>query len=83
MERCARALARSVGYIGAATVEYLYTLDDGKYYFLELNPRLQVGLINCLFVSGPPEQDVSSCMPRGLGCCTLLPLALHQFRGLK
>lgn len=44
MERCARALARSVGYVGAATVEYLYTLDDGKYYFLELNPRLQVGL---------------------------------------
>lgn len=44
MERCARALARSVGYVGAATVEYLYTLDDGKYYFLELNPRLQVGI---------------------------------------
>ena len=44
MERCARALARSVGYVGAATVEYLYTLDDGKYYFLELNPRLQVGM---------------------------------------
>ncbi|CAL8465869.1 g5405 [Coccomyxa elongata] len=42
MERCARALAKSVGYVGAATVEYLYTLDDGKYYFLELNPRLQV-----------------------------------------
>lgn len=42
MERCARALARSVGYVGAATVEYLYCLDEGRYYFLELNPRLQV-----------------------------------------
>lgn len=42
MERCARALARAVGYVGAATVEYLYSLDDGGYYFLELNPRLQV-----------------------------------------
>ena len=42
MERCARSLAKAVGYIGAATVEYLYTLEDGKFYFLELNPRLQV-----------------------------------------
>lgn len=41
MERCARALARSVGYVGAATVEYLYLIDEGKYCFLELNPRLQ------------------------------------------
>lgn len=42
MERCARALARAVGYVGAATVEYLYALESGKYCFLELNPRLQV-----------------------------------------
>ena len=42
MESCARALARSVGYVGAATVEYLYALETGEYCFLELNPRLQV-----------------------------------------
>jgi len=42
MERCARALARSVGYQGAATVEYLYAVEEKRYYFLELNPRLQV-----------------------------------------
>jgi acetyl-CoA carboxylase/biotin carboxylase 1 len=42
MERCARALARSVGYVGAATVEYLYLIEERKYCFLELNPRLQV-----------------------------------------
>lgn len=30
-----------VGYVSAGTVEYLYD-TTGRYYFLELNPRLQV-----------------------------------------
>lgn len=30
-----------VGYVSAGTVEYLYD-TDGNYFFLELNPRLQV-----------------------------------------
>jgi len=40
MELAAVRMAKEVGYVGAGTVEYLYV--DGKYYFLELNPRLQV-----------------------------------------
>lgn len=41
MERHAVHLAKMVGYVSAGTVEYLFT-EDGSFYFLELNPRLQV-----------------------------------------
>ena len=42
MEKAAVALAQAVGYANAGTVEYLYSEPDQKFYFLELNPRLQV-----------------------------------------
>lgn len=41
MEKAAVRLAKMVGYVSTGTVEYLYE-DDGSFYFLELNPRLQV-----------------------------------------
>ena len=42
MEEAAVRLAEMVGYRSAGTVEYLYDVDSGQWYFLELNPRLQV-----------------------------------------
>lgn len=39
--QCAVCLAKTVGYVSAGTVEYLYS-QDGSFHFLELNPRLQV-----------------------------------------
>nr|QLI61955.1 acetyl-CoA carboxylase 2 [Streltzoviella insularis] len=42
MEKAAVRLAKMVGYVSAGTVEYLYDPATGSYFFLELNPRLQV-----------------------------------------
>ncbi|VDM04941.1 unnamed protein product [Schistocephalus solidus] len=42
MERAAIKLAKLVGYTSAGTVEYLYNPETQEFFFLELNPRLQV-----------------------------------------
>jgi acetyl/propionyl-CoA carboxylase alpha subunit/acetyl-CoA carboxylase carboxyltransferase component len=41
MRECSIRLLRKAGYLGLATCEYLVT-EDRRFYFLEVNPRLQV-----------------------------------------
>ncbi|KAF9219763.1 hypothetical protein BS17DRAFT_788749 [Gyrodon lividus] len=52
MERAAVRLAKLVGYVSAGTVEYLYSHSEDVFYFLELNPRLQVEHPTTEMVSG-------------------------------
>ncbi|KAH7038334.1 acetyl-CoA carboxylase [Microdochium trichocladiopsis] len=52
MEEAAVRLGQLVGYVSAGTVEYLYSYDDDEFYFLELNPRLQVEHPTTEMVSG-------------------------------
>lgn len=42
MEKAAQRLTQNIGYVAAGTVEYLYNADTNDFFFLELNPRLQV-----------------------------------------
>ncbi|ETW46296.1 hypothetical protein PFMALIP_05541 [Plasmodium falciparum MaliPS096_E11] len=57
MEKSSIRLTKMIKYRGAGTIEYLYDQINKKYFFLELNPRLQVehpvseGITNCNLIS--------------------------------
>ncbi|MFO1039248.1 MAG: pyruvate carboxylase [Geminicoccaceae bacterium] len=40
--QAALKIGRATNYVGAGTVEFLMDADTGKFYFIEVNPRIQV-----------------------------------------
>jgi acetyl-CoA carboxylase, biotin carboxylase subunit len=42
MAEAAAALIRNIKYEGAGTIEFIYDLDSGRWFFIEMNTRIQV-----------------------------------------
>ena len=80
MQQDAVNLAKRVGYISAGTVEYMYLPSTQKYYFLELNPRLQVEHPCTEMVSGINIPSVQLQIAMGLPLHRILDIRL--FYGL-
>lgn len=75
MEEAAVRLGRLVGYVSAGTVEYLYSHHDDKFYFLELNPRLQV--------EHPTTEMVSGVNLPAAQLQIAMGLPLHRIRDIR
>ena len=75
MEKAAVSLGKLVGYVSAGTVEYLYSHSDDKFYFLELNPRLQV--------EHPTTEMVSGVNLPAAQLQVAMGLPLHRIRDIR
>lgn len=42
MAEASADLVRAIGYEGAGTIEFIYDLDSGEWFFIEMNTRIQV-----------------------------------------
>ncbi|KAI7003742.1 Acetyl-CoA, partial [Hortaea werneckii] len=75
MADAAVSLGKLVGYVSAGTVEYLYSHSDDKFYFLELNPRLQV--------EHPTTEMVSGVNIPATQLMVAMGIPLHRIRDIR
>ena len=58
-------LAQTAGYVNAGTVEFLLDVDDGRFYFIEVNPRIQVEHTVTEEVTGVDLVKAQICIAQG------------------
>ena len=77
MRRAAAALTASLQYRNVGTVEFIFDIDTEKFYFLEMNTRLQVEHPVTEAVTG---LDLVECMMRIAmhNCTTLFPQQINE-----
>ncbi|KAJ5958632.1 Urea carboxylase [Penicillium vulpinum] len=77
MRRAAAALVASLQYRNVGTVEFIFDIDTEKFYFLEMNTRLQVEHPVTEAVTG---LDLVECMMRIAmnDCATLFPQQINE-----
>src|SRR5699024_5057965 len=74
-------LCREVGYVGAGTVEFLLDADSGEFYFIEVNPRIQVEHTVTEEVTGVDIVAAQVRIAEGerIGSCAALPAQERVF----
>ena len=71
MELAAARLSLMVDYTHAGTVEYLFIQETGEFYFLELNPRLQVEHPVTEGITGVNLPSLQLCVAMGIDLTAL------------